>query len=65
MIKKLPKKPLYVVLLCVALTCFVTLSLFAVKFSSIFYILIGAGISLFAYAVTLVMDKKNKGGNEQ
>ncbi len=64
MIKKLKKTALTLTLTSLTFIAYITLTLFAVKFSSIFYILIGAGISLTVYLITLV-SKKQKGGDKQ
>lgn len=64
MIKKLKKTALTLTLTALTFIAYITLTLFAVKFSSIFYILIGAGISLTVYLITLV-SKKQKGGDKQ
>ena len=62
MIKKLKKTALGVTLTALTFLAYIVLTLFAVKFSSIFYILIGAGVSLFFYLIALI--SKNKGGNK-
>jgi chromate transporter len=64
MFKKMPKKVLPLTLTLVTLVTFVTLSLFAIKFSSIFYILIGAGVSIIVNSIILASKKANKGGND-
>ena len=64
MIKKLNKNVLSIILLSATLICFITLSLFAVKFSSIFYILIGAGVSIIVCSILHYSKKIDKGGNE-
>ena len=64
MIKKLKKTALTLTLTTLTFIAYITLTLFAVKFSSIFYILIGAGISLTVYLITVV-SKKQKGGDKQ
>lgn len=64
MIKKLKKTALTLTLITLTFIAYITLTLFAVKFSSIFYILIGAGISLTVYLITIVA-KKQKGGDKQ
>ena len=63
MIKKLKKTVLTLTLTTLTFIAYITLTLFAVKFSSIFYILIGAGISLTVYLITVV-SKKQKGGDK-
>lgn len=64
MLKKLKKTALTVTLTALTFIAYITLTLFAVKFSSIFYILIGAGVSLTVYLITLI-SKKQKGGDKQ
>ncbi len=64
MIKKLKKTALTLTLTTFTFIAYITLTLFAVKFSSIFYILIGAGISLTVYLI-IVVSKKQKGGDKQ
>lgn len=51
MLKKMNKKPLPVSLTCLTIVCMVCFSLFAVKFSTILYILIGAVIGIAAYLI--------------
>ena len=41
----------------------ILLALFSIKFSSVYYILIGALVGLFAYVITLTSSKKNKNKN--
>lgn len=64
MVKKLDKNALSITLFSLTLVCFITLSLFAVKFSSIFYILIGAGASILVYSIMHCSKKQNKGGKD-
>lgn len=68
MLKKLKRTPLNVILFSATTIAMITLSLFAIKFSSIFFILIGGTIGLTIYLVSLVKrkDKKDgqKGGDE-
>ena len=61
MFKKMDRSPLSMVLMGLTMVCLVTLSLFAIRFSTIFYIIIGAAIGLCAYGIRLV--QKNKEGN--
>lgn len=51
MVKKLEKKPLNYILFGATLVCMTLLSVFAVKFSSIFYILIGGTLALSVYLI--------------
>ena len=50
MLKSLPRKPLPIVLTCVTVAAMLTLSLLAVRFSSIFYILAGGLVGLCVLA---------------
>ena len=59
MFKKLPKKPLPLVCFGVVFAVMIVFELFAVEFSSIFLILIGGAIGIFAYALYKT-DKTNK-----
>ena len=52
MFKKLKKTVLSVVIFAAVTCCMVALSLFAVRFSSIFYILIGAAIGVAVFLIT-------------
>ena len=58
MFKKLPKKALPLTVFCVVLTLTVAFELFAVRFSSVFLILIGGTIGVFVYA--LLKNKKER-----
>lgn len=62
MIKKLKKSALTITLTSLTFLVYIAFTLFAVKFSSIFYILIGAFVTLTAYIITLA--SKKKGGKE-
>jgi xanthine/uracil permease len=54
------KKPLNVTVFLATFCCLIGFSLFAVKFSTIFYILIGALVGLVSYLVSLVAKKDKK-----
>ena len=58
MLKHVKKSLLSKILLCLTIACFLTLSLLAVKFSSIFYILIGGVVGLTAYLITYIKSRK-------
>jgi chromate transporter len=62
MFKKLPKKPLPLVCFGAVFAIMIAFELFAVEFSSIFLILIGGAIGIFAYALynTNKTDKADK-----
>ena len=64
MIKKLPKNPLNIILLSVTGVCLITLSLLAVTFSTIFYIIIGAIVGLSVFLVNGAMNTKSKGDSK-
>ena len=59
MVKKL-KNAFSIIITATVMIAFITLSLFAVSFSSIWFIVLGACVGLIAYAVTHVKNK-NKG----
>ncbi|MBR2498990.1 MAG: chromate transporter [Clostridia bacterium] len=60
MFKKLKKTPLSVILFILTVGCLVGFSLFAVDFSSIFYILIGGAIGVCIYLVSLISSNNEK-----
>ena len=64
MFKKLKKTALSLTLTILTFVAYIVLTLFAVKFSSIFYILIGAGASLMVYLIAIA-SKKQKGGDKK
>jgi len=64
MLKKLKKTVLNIILLCLTIGCLITLTLLSVKFSTIFYILIGGFTGLFIYLFSLCA-KKNKHSQEK
>jgi uncharacterized membrane protein len=53
------KKPLPIIIMASVLVCMITLSLFAVKFSSIIYILISGALGIIAFY------SKKQGGKEE
>lgn len=59
MLRALPHRPLPIVLACLTVTAMLVLSLFAVSFSSIFYILAGGLVGLCT-----LFSKAEKGGKE-
>ncbi len=63
MLKGVKKNALSIILLCLTVGCLVGLSLFAIDFSTIFYILIGGVVGLSAYLITLCVNK-NKAKKE-
>ena len=59
MLKQMKKTAFSITVVSAVMGCMVILSLFAIKFSTIFYILICGGIGLFAYVFD-VMKKKGE-----
>lgn len=57
MFKKLEKKPLSVIVFLVSFACLIAFSLFSVKFSTVFYILIGALIGIVSYCVSFARER--------
>lgn len=51
MLKKMKKNPLSIALMSSTIICMIVFSLMAIKFSTIFYILIGGVVGVFAYLV--------------
>lgn len=60
MMKGLEKTPFNMILLSLTVTCMLVLSLLAVSFSSVFYILIGGGVGVFVYLLRLLSKKRRK-----
>lgn len=60
MLKKMEKTPLAITMTSLTIVCLVTFSLFAVQFSTILYILIGAAIGLGAYGIGLLRKRKEE-----
>ena len=60
MFKGLKKTPLNLIICLSTVACLLTLSLLAVSFSSIFYILIGGVIGLAVYLVKYLKEKKTR-----
>lgn len=68
MFKKLEKKPLSVIVFLVSFACLIAFSLFSVKFSTVFYILIGALIGIVSYCVSFARERikrQEKKGDKQ
>ena len=65
MFLKSKKDAFSIVIFCATLISMITCSMLAIKFSSIYYILIGAGIGLIVYLIGLLFSAKanlqNKG----
>ena len=60
MLKHVKKNLLGIIITSLTVTCFITLSLLAVSFSSIFYILIGGMVGLTVYLITYIKTCKQK-----
>ena len=60
MLKKLKKNVFNVVFITLTIGCLVGFSLFAIDFSSIFYILIGGVVGLTVYLIGYIESKKSK-----
>ena len=58
MLKGLEKKAFNFVILGLVVSCMILFSVFAVSFSTIFYILISGGIGLFMYLIGLLCKRK-------
>ena len=59
MLKKMKKKPFNLIVLSVTFLCMVAFSVFAVSFSSIFYILISGFVGLLIYLIGYFKSKKS------
>ena len=60
MLKKIPKNVLTISVISATILCMLSFSLFAVSFSSIFYILISGSIGLLIYSIGYFKSKKTK-----
>ena len=60
MFKKMKKTPLEVALMCITILCMVAFSVLSIKFSSIYYIIIGGLIGIFAYIIGLLRTEVKK-----
>jgi chromate transporter len=63
-IKKTVKNLLSVIIFSVAFICLTVLSFFAVNFSSIYYIIIGAVLSILINSIITAVNKTKKGGEK-
>lgn len=61
---KLPKTPFNIAVAAATFVCMITLSLFAVNFSSVFYILISAALGLAVYLTGYIVRRKKEKGKE-
>lgn len=62
MLKKIRKNVLNLAILCVTVACMVLFSAFAVKFSTVFYVLISGTVGVFVYLLSRLAKKK--GGSQ-
>ena len=60
MLKAIKKNAINLIVLLSTIVCLVAFSLFAISFSSIFYILIGGAIGLIIYCIETIKGHKNK-----
>ena len=60
MLKAIKKNAINLIVLLSTIVCLVVFSLFAISFSSIFYILIGGAIGLIIYCIETIKNHKNK-----
>lgn len=60
MLKNIKKNFLNIFIICAVAVCMIAFSLFAVSFSTVFYILICGAVGVFIYLIKLI--KKKKGG---
>ena len=65
MLKKIKKAPFTIGIMSATFLCMLTLSLFAINFSSIFYILISACLGILLYSISYFKSKKNKSNEEE
>jgi chromate transporter len=61
MLKQMKKTTFNIVVLSTVITCMVAFSVFSVRFSTIFYILISGGVGLILYLVGLLRKRKEAG----
>lgn len=59
MLKKVKKTPFNITVITITVVCMIVFSMLSIKFSSIFYILIFSGISLFVYSVRYFNSKSS------
>ncbi len=58
MLKQLKKTPLNIIILSAVIACMVTFSILAIRFSTIYYILISGGMGLLVYLLNLLRKDK-------
>lgn len=64
MLKKIKKNRWNIIIVLMTFLCMLAFSLFSVRFSSIFYILISCSIGLFIYIIRYIKSKKDVSNNE-
>ena len=65
MFKKLKKNAFNLIMSVLSVVCFLTLSVLAVDFSSIFFILIGGAVGITVYLISILRKKnQDEGGNK-
>ncbi len=60
MLKKADKSVLSILLISITCILMIIFSLFAVSFSSVFFILIGGGIGIFVYLISIIVKNKKE-----
>ena len=60
MLREMKKNPMNIVLISATALCMVLFSVFAVNFSSIFYIVIGGCVGLFVYLIMKIRNNSKK-----
>lgn len=64
MFLKLPKTAFNIIIFIAAAACMIVLSVLAISFSSIYYVLISAGLALAVYLVTFIRGRRKQNGGE-
>ena len=60
MLKQMKKTAFNVIAILSTIVCMIIFSMFAIKFSTIFYILIGGTVSVIVYLISFIKKKENK-----
>ena len=61
MLKSIERKPLTLVIFGAVMVCMIAFSIFAVKFSTVFYVLISGALGVFAYLLSRLAKRKEAG----
>ncbi|MBQ8174917.1 MAG: chromate transporter [Clostridia bacterium] len=61
MLKGIEKTPLSIVIFIVVMICLIAFSVFAVSFSTVFYVLICGAVGVFAYLLSRLVKRKEAG----